>query len=65
MVDFEGHARDHVARRVRDVGRATFPAVGSVVEGQTMVEQEDGRDGAQVVGINAHARSRAQKSDQS
>ena len=49
MIDLEGHARDHVARGGRDVGRAALPAAGPVVEGQPMVEQEDGRDGAQVV----------------
>ena len=51
MIDLEGHARDHVARGGRDVGRAALPAAGPVVEGQPMVEQEDGRDGAQVVRI--------------
>ena len=51
MIDLEGHARDHVARGGRDVGRAALPAAGPVVEGQPMVEQEDGRDGAQVGGI--------------
>jgi hypothetical protein len=38
-----------------DVGRATLPAAGQMVEGQPMVEQENGCDGAQIGRISTAA----------